>query len=81
MIFATYKERNLPSTLKSPSRTKCGVVELNVNAVPRLFKQEENRQYQEVLRRYIENETDGKAWVYHPREQRRREIAMARRQP
>jgi len=80
VIFVTYKERVLPSALKSPSVTKCGVVELDVNAVPGLFKQEAKGQYKEVLRRYIENETDGKAWVYHPREQRLREAAMARRQ-
>lgn len=80
VVFVTYKERVLPSELKNPSMTKCGVVELNVNAVPRLFKQEENGQYKEVLRRYIEDEADGKAWAYHPREQRLREAAIAKRQ-
>ena len=80
VVFVTYKERVLPSELKSPSITKCGVVELNVNAVPRLFKQEGKGQYKEVLRRYIENEADGKAWAYHPREHRLREAAIANRQ-
>ena len=80
IVFVTYKERDLPSELKSPSMSKCGVVELNVNAVPRLFKQEDNGQYKEVLRRYIEDEAAGKAWVYHPREQRLRETAIAKRQ-
>lgn len=80
VVFVTYKERNLPSELNSPSVIRCGVVELNVNAVPRLFKQEEKGRYKEVLRRYIEEETDGKTWAYHPREPRLREAAMARRQ-
>lgn len=80
VVFVTYKDRALPSELKSPSIIKCGVVELNVGAVPRLFKQEENGQYKEVLRRYIENEADGKAWVYHPREHRLREVSIAKRQ-
>ncbi len=80
VVFVTYKERVLPSELKSPLITKCGVVEFNVNAVPRLFKQEANGQYKEVLRKYIEGEVDGKTWVYHPREQRLREAAIAKRQ-
>jgi hypothetical protein len=80
VVFVTYKERSLPSELKNPSITKCGVVELNVTAVPKLFKEEGNGQYKEVLRRYIEDETEGKAWAYHPREQRLREAAIAKRQ-
>ncbi len=80
VVFVTYKERLLPSDLKNPSITKCGVVELNVNDVPRLFKQEKKGQYKEVLRRYIENETDGKTWAYHPREQKLREAALAKRE-
>lgn len=80
VVFVTYRERSLPSDLKNPSMIKCGVVELNVNAVPWLFKQEEKGQYKEVLRRYIEDETDGKTWAYHPREPRLREAATAKRQ-
>ncbi|WP_303903585.1 competence protein CoiA family protein [Thiohalomonas denitrificans] len=79
VVFVTYKDRTLPSELKNPSITKCGVVELNVNDVPGLFKQEEKGQYKEVLRRYIEEESNGKAWAYHPREQRLREVATANR--
>lgn len=46
------------------------VVELNVNAVPFMFKQEKGGQYLEVLCRYIEDSTEGKSWVYHPREKK-----------
>jgi hypothetical protein len=80
VVFVTYKERSLPSQLKNPSVLKCGVVELKVNAVPRLFKEQGNGQYKEVLRRYIQDETEGKTWVYHPREQRLRAAAFTKRQ-
>jgi hypothetical protein len=80
VVFVTYKERRLPFELKNPSMTKCGVVELNVNVVPRLFKQEKKGQYKEVLRKYIEEGADGKTWAYHPREQRLREAAIGKRQ-
>jgi hypothetical protein len=59
---------------------KCGVVELNVKVLPKLFKQEVSGQYKEVLRRYVENESDGKTWGYHPREQRLKDAALAKRQ-
>jgi rubrerythrin len=80
VVFVTYRERSLPSDLKNPSMNKCGVVELNVNAVQRLFKQVEKGQYKDVLRRCIEDETEGKTWAYHPRELRLREAAIAKRQ-
>lgn len=80
VVFVTYKERRLPSELRNPTVAKCGVVELNVNAISRLFKQEGKGQYKDVLRRYMEEETDGKTWAYHPREQRLREAAIAKRQ-
>jgi hypothetical protein len=79
-VFVTYKGRLLPLELKNPLKTKCGVVELNINAMPGLFKLEEKGQYREVLRRYIEDETEGKIWAYHPREPKLRELALAKRQ-
>lgn len=80
VVYITYKGRPVPSELISPSVTRSGVVELNVNFLPGIFKKEENGQYKEVLRRYVENEVSGKAWVYHPREHKLREVAIARRQ-
>lgn len=80
VIYVTYKDRNLPLELKNPSIAKCGIVELNVNGVPKLFQLEEKGQYKEVLRRYIEEEIDGKLWAYHPRDHRLEEEAIARKQ-
>lgn len=80
VVFVTYKDRSLPLDLKNPLVTKCGIVELNVNAMPSLFKKEKNGKYKEALRRYIEDGTGGKSWVYHPREQRLRETAIRNRQ-
>lgn len=79
VVFVTYKERSLPSELKNPDERKCGIVEFNVNAVPRLLEGAHRGQYKEALRRYIEDATDGKTWAYHPREQKRREAALAKR--
>lgn len=79
VVYVTYKDRKIPVELKEPSITKCGVVELNIDAVRALFKQAEKGQYQEVLRRFIEERMDGKAWVYHPRERRLREAALQKR--
>jgi rubrerythrin len=77
VIYVTYKDRAVPAELKPPTTPLCGVVELNVNAVPALFKQAQNGQYIEALRRYIEDQTEGKSWVYHPREKVLREEALA----
>ena len=73
VVFVTYRGRSLPSELEDPSKSMCGVVKLNVNALPELFSQEAKGQYKEALRRYIEDSTDGKSWVYHPREHKIRE--------
>lgn len=77
VIYVTYKDRSVPGELVSPSPVRCGVVELNVNAVPFMFKQEKGGQYLEVLRRYIEDSTEGKSWVYHPREKNLRQAIQA----
>lgn len=80
VIYVTYEDRHLPLELKNPCIAKCGIIELNVNGVPRLFKKEDKGQYKDVLRKYIEEETDGKSWAYHPRDHRLEEVAIARRQ-
>jgi hypothetical protein len=79
VIFVTYKDRVLPSEIKKPSIARCGVVELNVNDLPRLFKQEAHGQYVEALRKYIEEKTDGKTWAYHPREEGLKDSALEER--
>jgi len=70
IIYVTYQDRPIPTELDPPSKTKCGIVELNVDYLQRLFQKEENGQYIELLRKYIEDEVSDKSWVYHPREQR-----------
>lgn len=79
VVFVTSRNRTLPPELKNPSTPKCGVVALGINGVPGLFSQETGGQYKEVLRRHIENETLGKTWAYHPREQKLRAAALERR--
>lgn len=79
VVHVTYRERKLPAGLCSPAIRKCGVIEINVDDLPQLFELERKGQYQEVLRKYIEEQTEGKKWAYHPREQRLMSIAMQER--
>ena len=77
-MHVTYRDRNSPISLKEP-QARSGVIELNVDDLPQLFAKEDGGQYQEVLRRYIEDRTDGKTWAYHPREKKLKNIAIAQR--
>lgn len=79
VVHVTYRDRNLPISLKEPQVARSGVIELNVDDLPQLFAKEDSGQYQEVLRRYIEDRTDGKTWAYHPREKKLKNIAIAQR--
>ncbi len=78
-VYVTYRERSLPINLKDPTVARSGVIELNVDDLPQLFAKEESGQYQEILRRYIEDRTDGKTWAYHPREKKLKSAAIAQR--
>jgi len=80
VLFVTYKGRVLPSSLENPSISKSGVIELDINQVHGLFRQERKGRYIDVLRKYMEEETNGKMWSYHPREERLREAAIEKRQ-
>jgi rubrerythrin len=78
VVFVTYKERSVPIELISPSVKKSGVVEINLSAVAGLFRKVSKGRYVEALRRYIEEDIDGKGWIYHPREKELRDAAMQR---
>lgn len=67
VIYITYQGRNVPSSLKSPAISKCGVVEVNLLGLRQRFKQQKYGQYIDALKHYIEGSTEGKSWVYHPR--------------
>ncbi len=75
VIYITYKGRIAPDELYVPEPERCGVIELNLNDLLRLFREEKEGQYKEVLRNCLEENNDGKNWIYHPREKKRREEA------
>lgn len=75
VIYITYKGRIVPGELCVPEPERCGVIELNLNDLLRLFREEKEGQYKEVLRKFLEERNEGKNWIYHPREKKRREEA------
>jgi hypothetical protein len=66
-IFCTYHGRDIPAPLSRPQIERSGVVELNLDEVAYRFKQDKNGRYVDTLQSYIEDSTDGKNWIYHPR--------------
>lgn len=79
VIFVSYEGRTVPPVLSSPSVEKCGILELNVNSLPHRFKAEKKGAYKQLLRHFLEEEVEGKRWVYHPREPQARQAAMEKR--
>ena len=75
VIYITYKGRIVPDELYVPEPERCGVIELNLSDLLRLFREEKEGQYEEVLRKCLEENNDGKNWIYHPREKKKREEA------
>lgn len=67
VIYVTYEGREIPDTLRAPKTSRCGVVEVNLAGVASRFRQEKYGRYIEALKTYIEQSTEGKHWVYHPR--------------
>jgi len=66
-IYCTYYGRDIPASLRNPQVKLSGVVELNLAGVAHRFKQERSGQYVDALRSYIEESSESKRWVYHPR--------------
>jgi len=78
-IFVTYEDRPMPSVLSAPNVEKCGILELNVDALPARFRTEKKGGYKRLLRDFLEDQTEGKHWVYHPRETQAKLAAAERR--
>jgi hypothetical protein len=68
VVYITYEGREIPADINPPEIKRCGVVKVEIGSLLHAFKQEKEGRYVEVLKGYIENETEGKSWVYHPRE-------------
>lgn len=66
-IYCTYNGRSIPEILRNPEVKLCGVVELSLAKVAHRFMKEKYGQYMDALRSYIEESSEDKFWVYHPR--------------
>lgn len=75
VIYVTYKGRDVPAELKEPEIKRCGIVEVRLDRLLTVFKHEKAGQYIEALIKYIEEKTEGKSWVYHPRSEAARKNA------
>jgi hypothetical protein len=78
VIYITYEGREIPAEINPPETKRCGVVKIEIGGLLHAFKQEKEGRYIEVLRGFIEEETEGKSWVYHPREAQARNRAKAK---
>lgn len=79
VIFVTYKDRRYPRDLESPDPPRCGVIRIAVEDISRKFSEEKRGQYIKVLEDYLENDVDGKHWIYHGRQDSIKELAMKER--
>jgi hypothetical protein len=78
VVYITYEGREIPADINPPEIKRCGVVKVEIGSLLHAFKQEKEGRYAEVLRGVLEEGTEGKAWVYHPREAQARDGAKAK---
>jgi hypothetical protein len=67
IVYIKYKGRPVPSEINPPNIHKCGVVAIDISGLTALFHEEKEGRYLDVLRKFIEDNTEGKSWIYHPR--------------
>jgi hypothetical protein len=77
IVYITYKDRLVPPEIDPPDIKKCGVVALDISGLPTFFESEREGRYIETLRKFIEESSEGKSWVYHPRAAKVRMLAEA----
>ncbi len=66
-IYITHRNRKVPPNINPPDISKCGVVGINIDFLHSLFRSEKEGRYIDVLQKYIEEDIEGKQWIYHPR--------------
>lgn len=66
-IYITHRNRPVPSDIDPPDVVKSGLVLIDIEFLPALFRNEKQGCYMEVLRKFIEESVEGKRWIYHPR--------------
>lgn len=76
IIYVTYKGRLIPSALAQPDEKRCGVLQLSLEGLRDLFEQGRQGNYTYLLKKFLEENSLGRKWIYHPREQMLRDRAM-----
>lgn len=80
ILYLEHPGRDLPEVLTPASLlgTRVGVVAVNLGAVPALFQQSSRGsiRYQELLVNFLEQDTESKRWVHHPRYVQARDLAL-----
>ncbi len=75
VIYITYKGRNVPIEIRQPIEKDSGVLQLNIDSLTYLFKKTSKGNYKEALINFLKEDTQGKQWIYHPREDKARKKA------
>ncbi len=66
-VYIKHKNRLVPHELDPPTISKCGVVAIDISGLHVHFEREKGGRYMDVLRKFIEEGSEGKSWIYHPR--------------
>lgn len=79
VIYVTYKDRKIPEDLLRLDINNYGVLDINVSQLFRIYQDEKQGRYTELLRKFLSDSVDGKSWVYHPREASKKLYALKKR--
>jgi len=67
ILYVTYEGRRVPAELEAPVIERSGIVELRVDELRQIFRDQKEGGYLKALETFIEETTSGKSWIHHPR--------------
>lgn len=67
IIYITYQGRSVPKGLYAPLNTQTGVLELDAESLLGIFKNVQDGQYTQALKRHLQECSETMKWIYHPR--------------
>ncbi len=72
-VYCSYPGRDVPESLCQPDIELSGVIEISLVGIAQRFRHVVSGRYVDALRSYIEESSEGKFWIYHPRYKRKKE--------
>lgn len=75
-VFLWQSDRPVPEPLSEPQDPNCGVIAINVEQVPPVLEEVDDGGYTRVLAAYLAESSEGRWWLYHPREPAVRQKAL-----